>query len=79
MAAVTLAVLILVFFSSALLLWDGRCGGSAELGVKSTGQHSCRPDVSLRLGWAAAIGAVIGMMAAPIVYPDPHMMNGSGN
>jgi branched-chain amino acid transport system permease protein len=32
----------------------------------------------LALGWglAAAIGAVAGMMAAPIVYLDPNMMSG---
>ena len=32
----------------------------------------------LALGWglAAAIGAVAGMMAAPIVYLDPNMMGG---
>ncbi len=32
----------------------------------------------LAIGWglAAAIGAVAGMMAAPIVYLDPNMMGG---
>jgi len=32
----------------------------------------------LAMGWglAAAIGAVAGMMAAPIVYLDPNMMGG---
>jgi len=32
----------------------------------------------LSIGWglAAAIGAVAGMMAAPIVYLDPNMMGG---
>ena len=32
----------------------------------------------LALGWglAAAIGAIAGMMAAPIVYLDPNMMGG---
>lgn len=28
----------------------GDAGGSAESGVQSTGRHSCRPDVNLRLG-----------------------------
>ena len=40
--------------------------------------------VGIRVGWmlaigwglAAAIGAVAGMMAAPIVYLDPNMMSG---
>ena len=32
----------------------------------------------LAIGWglAAAIGAIAGMMAAPIVYLDPNMMDG---
>jgi branched-chain amino acid transport system permease protein len=37
-----------------------------------------RVDLMLALGWglAAAIGAVAGMMIAPIVYLDPNMMAG---
>ena len=37
-----------------------------------------RVDLMLALGWgiAAAIGAVAGMMVAPIVYLDPNMMSG---
>ena len=57
----------LPLFSSEI----GDAGGSVESGAQSTGRHSCRPDVSLRWGLAAAIGAVAGMMAAPIVYLDP--------
>ena len=38
----------------------------------------CRVGWMLAFGWglAAAIGAVAGMMAAPIVYLDPDMMSG---
>jgi hypothetical protein len=44
-----------------------------------------RPLVGIRVGWmlafgwglAGAIGAVAGMMAAPIVYLDPNMMSGN--
>ena len=37
-----------------------------------------RVDRMQALGWglAAVVGAVAGMMAAPIVYLDPHMMAG---
>jgi branched-chain amino acid transport system permease protein len=37
-----------------------------------------RVDLMLALGWglAAAIGAVAGLMVAPIVYLDPNMMSG---
>jgi branched-chain amino acid transport system permease protein len=37
-----------------------------------------RVDLMLALGWglAAALGAVAGMMIAPIVYLDPNMMSG---
>lgn len=38
-----------------------------------------RVDLLLALGWglAAAIGAVAGMMAAPLLYLDPDMMSGA--
>jgi branched-chain amino acid transport system permease protein len=37
-----------------------------------------RVDLMLALGWgiAAALGAVAGMMIAPIVFLDPNMMSG---
>ena len=44
----------------------------------SARQVGIRVSWMLALGWglAAAIGAVAGMMVAPIVYLDPNMMSG---
>jgi hypothetical protein len=52
-------------------------GGSVESGVQSTGRHSCRPDVSLRLGvgrcnWSG--GRNDG--GAARLSLDPDMMSG---
>ena len=74
---VTLIVLMLVF---AFFRYT-----ETGLAMRAAAQH---PDSSrlvgirvgrmLALGWglAAAIGAIAGMMAAPVVYLDPNMMSG---
>jgi branched-chain amino acid transport system permease protein len=76
MIAVTFAVLIPVFLLFRFTPLGFGDAAAAESGVQSTGRHSCRPDVSLGWGLAAAIGAMAGMMAAPLVYLDPDMMSG---
>jgi len=48
----------------------------AEPGVEPAGGHSRGLDARPRWGLAAAVGAVAGMMIAPIVYLDPNMMGG---
>jgi branched-chain amino acid transport system permease protein len=77
MIVVTLAVLILVF----LFFRFTRLG----LAMRAAAQNPMSSRlVGIRVGWmlafgwglAAAIGAVAGMMAAPIVYLDPDMMSG---
>lgn len=75
--AVSLVVLALVFcffrFTSIGLAM--RAAAQNEVSSRLAG---IRVGWMLALGWgmAAAIGAVAGMMVAPIVFLDPHMMSG---
>jgi branched-chain amino acid transport system permease protein len=77
MMAVTLAVLALVFaffrFTSLGLAMRG-----AARNPVSARLVGIRVGWMLAIGWglAAVIGAVAGMMAAPILYLDPNMMTG---
>jgi branched-chain amino acid transport system permease protein len=74
---VTLAVLALVysFFRFTPL---GLAMRAAAQNPASSRLVGIRVGWMLAIGWglAAAIGAVAGMMAAPIVYLDPNMMSG---
>jgi branched-chain amino acid transport system permease protein len=75
--AVTLAVLLLVwaFFRFTRL---GLAMRAAAYNPRSARLVGIRVGWMLALGWglAAAIGAVAGMMVAPIVFLDPTMMLG---
>jgi branched-chain amino acid transport system permease protein len=75
--AVTLAVLILVylFFRHTSL---GLAMRAAAYNPRSARLVGVRVGWMLALGWglAAAIGAVAGMMVAPVVFLDPNMMLG---
>jgi branched-chain amino acid transport system permease protein len=75
--AVTLVVLILlyVFFRFTPL---GLAMRAVAQNPNSSRLVGIRVGWMLALGWglAAAIGAVAGMMIAPIVYLDPNMMSG---
>ena len=74
---VTFAVLALVyaFFRFTPLGLARRAAAQNPVSSRLVG---IRVGWMLAIGWglAAAIGAVAGMMAAPIVYLDPNMMNG---
>jgi branched-chain amino acid transport system permease protein len=74
---VTLAVLLLLyaFFRFTPL---GLAMRAAAQNPESSRLVGIRVGWMLALGWglAAAIGAVAGMMVAPIVYLDPNMMGG---
>jgi branched-chain amino acid transport system permease protein len=74
---VTLAVLLLVyaFFRFTPLGLAMRAAAQNPVSARLVG---IRVSLMLAIGWglAAAIGAVAGMMAAPIVYLDPNMMSG---
>ena len=74
---VTMAVLALVyaFFRFTSL---GLAMRAAAQNPTSSRLVGIRVGSMLAIGWglAAAIGAVAGMMAAPIVYLDPNMMSG---
>lgn len=76
-SALTLAVLVLVYtffrFSAT-----GLAMRAAAQDPDSARLVGIRVSWMLALGWglAAAIGAVAGMMVAPIVYLDPNMMSG---
>ncbi len=75
--AVTLAVLSLVytFFRFTNL---GLAMRASAYNPASSRLMGIRVDRMLSLGWglAAAIGAVAGMMIAPVVFLDPNMMSG---
>jgi branched-chain amino acid transport system permease protein len=75
--AVTLVVLIAVylFFRHTKL---GLAMRAAAFNPVSSRLVGIRVGWMLALGWglAAAIGAIAGMMVAPIVYLDPNMMGG---
>jgi branched-chain amino acid transport system permease protein len=77
MIVVTLAVLILVFlfFRFTPLGLAMRAAAQNPMSSRLVG---IRVGWMLAMGWglAATIGAVAGMMAAPIVYLDPDMMSG---
>jgi branched-chain amino acid transport system permease protein len=74
---VTLVVLIAVylFFRHTKL---GLAMRAAAFNPVSSRLVGIRVGWMLALGWglAAAIGAIAGMMVAPIVYLDPNMMSG---
>jgi branched-chain amino acid transport system permease protein len=76
MIAVTLAVLILVFFFFRFTPLGLTMRAAARNPVSSR-VVGIRVGRMLAFGWglAAAIGAVAAMMAAPIVYLDPDMMS----
>ena len=75
--AITLVVLLMlfVFFRYTPL---GLAMRAAAQNPESSRLVGIRVGWMLALGWglAAAIGAVAGMMVAPIVYLDPNMMGG---
>ena len=75
--AVTLAVLLAVwaFFRFTRL---GLAMRAAAYNPVSSRLMGIRVDAMLALGWglAASIGAVAGMMVAPVVFLDPNMMSG---
>jgi branched-chain amino acid transport system permease protein len=75
--AITLGVLILVylFFTRTSL---GLAMRATAYNPRSARLVGIRVDRMLALGWglAAAIGAVAGMMVAPVVFLDPNMMLG---
>ena len=77
MIVVTLAVLILVFLFFRFTPLGLAMRAAAQNPVSSR-LVGIRVGWMLAFGWglAAAIGAVAGMMAAPIVYLDPDMMSG---
>ena len=76
MIAVTLAVLILVFLFFRFTL--GLAMRAAARNPVSSRLVGIRVGRMSAFGWglAAAIGAVAGMMAAPLVSLDPDMMSG---
>jgi branched-chain amino acid transport system permease protein len=77
MIAVTLVVLALVFAFFRFTKLGLAMRGAAET-AQSSRLVGVRVAWMLALGWgfAAALGAVAGMMAAPIVYLEPNMMAG---
>ncbi|HEX3347969.1 MAG TPA: branched-chain amino acid ABC transporter permease [Acetobacteraceae bacterium] len=76
-AGVTLAVLVLVFLFFRFTK-VGLAMRAAALNPVSSRLVGVRVGRMLALGWglAAAIGAVAGMMVAPVVFLDPNMMGG---
>ncbi len=68
-------VLVYAFFRFTPLGLAMRAAAQNPVSARLVG---VRVNLMLSIGWglAAAIGAVAGMMAAPIVYLDPNMMGG---
>ncbi len=54
----------------------GDARGGAEPGVGAAGRHRRRLDAGAGLGPGGAVGAVAGMLVAPVVFLDPNMMGG---
>ncbi len=77
MIVVTLCVLTLVFVFFRFTP-IGLAMRAAALDPLASRLVGIRVSRMLAIGWglAGAVGAVAGMMAAPIVYLDPHMMGG---
>jgi branched-chain amino acid transport system permease protein len=67
-------VLIYLFFRLTRLGLAMRCAAHNPVSSRLVG---VRVDLMLGLGWglAAAIGAVAGMMVAPLLFLDPNMMS----
>jgi branched-chain amino acid transport system permease protein len=72
---IELAVLFVFFHFTSL----GLAMRAAAYNPISSRLVGVRVDLMLALGWgiAAALGAVAGMMVAPIVFLDPNMMSGT--
>lgn len=77
MVAVTLAVLLCVFAFFRFTRLGLMMRAAAEH-PQSSRLLGIRVGAMLALGWglAAALGAVAGMMAAPVVFLEPNMMSG---
>lgn len=75
--AVTIAVLCVVYMFFHMTRMGLAMRAAAENPVASR-LVGIRVDTMLAAGWgaAAAIGAIAGMMVAPILFLDPHMMSG---
>ena len=77
MVVVTMAVLLAVFLFFRFTKLGLAMRGAAE-NAQSSRLVGVRVAWMLALGWgfASALGAVAGMMAAPVVYLEPNMMAG---
>jgi branched-chain amino acid transport system permease protein len=77
MIAVTLVVLLVVFLFFRFTALGLAMRGAAE-NPQASKLVGIRVGWMLALGWgmAAALGAVAGMLAAPVVYLEPNMMSG---
>lgn len=77
MTAVTLAVLAVVFGFFRFTRW-GLAMRAAAVNPESSRLVGIPVGRTLALGWglAAALGAIAGMMVAPVVFLDPNMMLG---
>lgn len=79
-AGMLLVMAVVIFTLFAFLRWTPLGLGlrAAALNPSSARLVGVRVSRMLALGWglAAAIGAVAGMMVAPVLFLDPHMMSG---
>jgi branched-chain amino acid transport system permease protein len=75
--AVCLAVLGIIFAFFNYTRW-GLAMRAAAYNPRSTELNGVPVPLMITLGWgaAAAVGAAAGMMVAPIVFLEPHMMGG---
>jgi branched-chain amino acid transport system permease protein len=73
---VLLVLLVALFAFFASPRWAGDARGGAEPRLGAAGGHPRELDAGLGWGLAAAVGAVAGMMVAPVVFLDPNMMAG---